>query len=113
MIKEAIILAGGLGTRMKDYLPDIPKQMADINGTPLLELMLRYLERQKINRIILSVGYRHEVIQEHFKNQFGRLRAITIFNNSLYISTSNKDGRGNVRKGDDKIIKIELRDISR
>lgn len=74
MIKEAIILAGGLGTRMKNYLPDIPKPMADINGTPFLELVLRYLERQKINRIILSIGYKHEIIQEHFKNQYRSMK---------------------------------------
>src|SRR3989338_6849780 len=49
-----------------------------------------------------------KTLKEHFKNQFGRLRAITINNNSLYVSTSNRDGRGNEKEGDDKIIKIRL-----
>lgn len=59
---------------MKDYLPDIPKPMADINGKPFLELILGYLERQKLNRIILSVGYKHKVIQDYFKNQYRTLK---------------------------------------
>jgi glucose/arabinose dehydrogenase len=44
----------------------------------------------------------------NFKDQYGRLRDVLIINNTLYFSTSNRDGRGTVRKGDDKIIKFEL-----
>ncbi len=46
-------------------------------------------------------------VKEHFKNEFGRIREVTLgTDNMLYISTSNQDGRGNPKNGDDKIIKI-------
>lgn len=47
-------------------------------------------------------------LAKHFQNKFGRLRAIIVYNGSLYFSTSNLDGRGSAGAGDDKIIKINL-----
>ncbi len=46
------------------------------------------------------------VLEEHFKNSFGRLRTVRIHNDKLYLLTSNKDGRGTINDGDDKIIRI-------
>jgi D-glycero-alpha-D-manno-heptose 1-phosphate guanylyltransferase len=66
MIKEVIILAGGLGTRLKEVISDIPKVMALINGKPFLEYQLNYLEKSGINRVVLSVGYKNEIIRNHF-----------------------------------------------
>ena len=63
---EAIILAGGFGTRLRDVVSDIPKPMADINGTPFLELQMRYWLKQGITRFVLSIGYKHEVIFDYF-----------------------------------------------
>ncbi|MBI4038795.1 PQQ-dependent sugar dehydrogenase, partial [Candidatus Daviesbacteria bacterium] len=45
-------------------------------------------------------------MKEYFKGQFGRIRAVAVKNGFLYITTSNTDGRGNLRAGDDKMIKI-------
>lgn len=70
MIREAIILAGGLGTRMQSLFTDIPKPMAPINGKPFLEFILNYLIRQGIEKIILSVGYQYQSIQNYFGNQY-------------------------------------------
>ncbi len=70
MIKEAIILAGGFGTRLQSVVKELPKPMAPINDRPFLEYLLDYLEGYGINKVILSVGYRHEVIQAHFKNKY-------------------------------------------
>ncbi|MFB6341794.1 nucleotidyltransferase family protein [Saccharicrinis sp. FJH62] len=70
MTKEAIILAGGLGTRLKDVISDIPKPMAKVAGKPFLEYIFRYLNRFDIQRIILSVGYKYEVINEQFGDSF-------------------------------------------
>jgi len=70
MVKEAIILAGGLGTRLRKVVKDIPKPMADVNGKPFLEYLLAYLVKQGIKKIILSVGYKHEVIKTYFGNSF-------------------------------------------
>ncbi len=65
----AVILAGGFGTRVKHLLPGIPKPMAPVAGKPFLEWVVRYLAQQGIQRVVLSVGYLAEVIEEHFQPQ--------------------------------------------
>jgi D-glycero-alpha-D-manno-heptose 1-phosphate guanylyltransferase len=67
---EAIILAGGLGTRLKGVVDDLPKSMASVNGHPFLEYLLNYLLGQGIHRIILSVGYKKDMIQAYFKDHY-------------------------------------------
>jgi D-glycero-alpha-D-manno-heptose 1-phosphate guanylyltransferase len=66
MSLTAIVLAGGLGTRLRSTVPDLPKPMAPINGRPFLALLLEYLSEQGVDDLILSVGYKHEVIQDYF-----------------------------------------------
>ena len=68
---EAIILAGGLGTRLQKIVSDVPKPMASISGRPFLEILLTSLARKNTSRIILSVGYMGNLIKEHFGNSFG------------------------------------------
>ncbi|MDP7622308.1 MAG: NTP transferase domain-containing protein, partial [SAR324 cluster bacterium] len=63
---QAIILAGGRGTRLKQVVPDVPKPMAEINGTPFLALLISYLSQQEITRIILSVGHQYQKIVDYF-----------------------------------------------
>ena len=63
---SAIILAGGLGTRLRSAVPDLPNPMAPINGRPFLEYQLDYWIAQGVSRFVLSVGYRHEMIVTHF-----------------------------------------------
>jgi D-glycero-alpha-D-manno-heptose 1-phosphate guanylyltransferase len=58
---EAIVLAGGLGTRLREVLPDLPKPMAPVAGQPFLALVLRGLARAGFSRVVLSVGYKAEV----------------------------------------------------
>lgn len=65
-VDTAIILAGGLGTRLREAVPDLPKPLAPINGRPFLEYLLDYWRDQGIKRFILSVGYRAEMIRSHF-----------------------------------------------
>ena len=67
---EAIILAGGMGTRLKNTAGDVPKPMAEINGRPFLEYLMDYLCRNGITHIILSVGYKAAQIENHFGNRF-------------------------------------------
>ena len=67
---EAIILAGGFGTRLKDIVNDVPKSMAVVNGKPFLEYLLNFLSGQGIQKVILSVGYLNDTIQSHFKNHY-------------------------------------------
>ncbi len=70
MIREAIVLAGGLGTRLKGVIDDIPKPMAPIGSKPFLEYLLSYLHNSGITHVILAVGYKHEVISDYFGKQF-------------------------------------------
>jgi len=67
---EAIVLAGGLGTRLQSVVSDVPKPMAPIGDKPFLEFILKYLKRNGITRVVLSVGYKWETIQEYFGNNF-------------------------------------------
>jgi D-glycero-alpha-D-manno-heptose 1-phosphate guanylyltransferase len=70
---EAIVLAGGLGTRLRVLVPDVPKPMAPVAGRPFLEILLCQLERKGFTRIVLSVGYLAEQIVNHFGSQFQSL----------------------------------------
>lgn len=64
MGKEVIILAGGLGTRLRSVIDDVPKCMAPVAGRPFLWYLLRYLSHFDVEKVILSVGYlRHVVIE--------------------------------------------------
>ncbi|MGE0568306.1 MAG: nucleotidyltransferase family protein [Bacteroidia bacterium] len=74
MIKSAIILAGGFGTRLQSVVSDVPKPMAKINNRPFLEYLLDYLNYYEISNVILSVGYKAELIQNHFKSQYKNIQ---------------------------------------
>lgn len=66
----AVILAGGLGTRLRSEVPDLPKPMAPILGRPFLEWQMDFWIAQGVERFVLSVGYRREVIMDHFGSQY-------------------------------------------
>lgn len=66
----AIILAGGLGTRLRGVVNDLPKAMAPVNGKPFLHYIFQYLIKQNISEVIFSVGYKRESIQEYFGNDY-------------------------------------------
>ena len=72
-IKEAIILAGGLGTRLRDAIPDLPKCMAPVAGRTFLFYVINYLRSQGIEKFIFSLGYKHEIIETYLDDQFSTL----------------------------------------
>lgn len=57
-----IILAGGLGTRLRSVVSDLPKCMAPVNGKPFLAYVIDHFQQQGIGNFIFSLGYKHEVI---------------------------------------------------
>ncbi len=67
---EAIILAGGFGTRLRSVCSDRPKPMADIRGKPFLDYLLAYWKGQGVIHFILSVGYLHPAIIHYFGKDF-------------------------------------------
>lgn len=66
----AIILAGGLGTRLRSVIQDLPKPMAPVNGKPFLHYIFQYLKQERISEVVLSVGYKHELIEEFFGKEY-------------------------------------------
>jgi len=69
-LNEAIILAGGFGTRLKDVISDLPKPMAPVDGEPFLAHLLDYLKKYGIGRVIISTGYLAHKISDHFGNDY-------------------------------------------
>ncbi len=65
-IKQAVILAGGLGTRMRPLTNTMPKPMIPIHGKPFLAYLLELLKKNGIEEVIILVGYLHEQIEEYF-----------------------------------------------
>jgi D-glycero-alpha-D-manno-heptose 1-phosphate guanylyltransferase len=67
---QAIVLAGGLGTRLRSVFSEGPKPMALINGRPFLSILLGHLKSLGVSEIILSVGYKSNVISEFYLDKF-------------------------------------------
>lgn len=67
---EAIVLAGGFGTRLRSVVSDVPKPMAPIGDKPFLAYLLNELSRKGVNRVILSVGYKAEIIIKYFGSSY-------------------------------------------
>ncbi len=63
---QAVLLAGGLGTRLKSVVKDRPKPMALIEGKPFLGYVVRELSRHKIDEIVFAVGYKGSMVEEYF-----------------------------------------------
>lgn len=72
-IREAIILAGGLGTRLRSAVPDLPKCMAPVNDKPFLTYVINHLQEQGIQHFIFSLGYKSEAIVDFLTKDFSSL----------------------------------------
>lgn len=70
---EAIVLAGGFGTRLRQVVADVPKPMAPIAGRPFLEILLGSLARKGFARVVLSLGFMAEKISDHFGARFAKM----------------------------------------
>ncbi len=66
----AIVLAGGLGTRLRSVISDMPKPMAPVGDKPFLHFIFQYLQKQGITDVVLSVGYKSEMISDFFGEKY-------------------------------------------
>ncbi len=66
---ECVVLAGGLGTRLQSVIGLYPKCMAPVNGKPFLHYIFSYLQTQGCTGIILSLGFKHEVITDWLQTE--------------------------------------------
>lgn len=65
---QAILLCGGMGTRLRSVVADRPKPMADICGKPFLQYLLEMLREKGITEVIFALGYMGEMIEEYFQD---------------------------------------------
>ncbi len=70
MIKEAIILAGGLGTRLRSAVPDLPKCLAPVGGIPFLSYVIDYFKAAGIEKFIFALGYKSEAFDDFLRTKF-------------------------------------------
>jgi D-glycero-alpha-D-manno-heptose 1-phosphate guanylyltransferase len=73
---QAIILAGGFGTRLQSVIHDIPKPMASVQGKPFLSYLLDQLNHFGFTKVVLSVGYKYEVIQQFYGSAYRNLELV-------------------------------------
>lgn len=71
---EAIVLCGGLGTRLSGVISQIPKPMAPVNNRPFLEFLFDSLIKNGIEKVVCSVGYKHDIIISHFKSIYKSIK---------------------------------------
>ncbi len=67
---EAIVLAGGFGTRLAHVVKDVPKPMAPVAGAPFLKYVLDDLVEQGVSRVVLAVCFKKEIIMDFFGNNY-------------------------------------------
>jgi NDP-sugar pyrophosphorylase family protein len=67
------ILIGGLGTRLRSVVPNVPKPMAPVNSIPFLHYVITYWANRGIKNIYLLSGYRGNVVKEYFENRFKKI----------------------------------------
>ena len=66
----AVVLAGGLGTRLRSAVPNMPKPMAPVGGRPFLACLMDYWISQGVTQFVISVGYMKEVIIDYFGSSY-------------------------------------------
>lgn len=73
---EAIVLAGGLGTRLRSVVPNLPKPMAEVAGQPFLQILLDSLVSKGFSRVVIASGYKADVISKYFGSFYQGLELI-------------------------------------
>lgn len=69
-IKEAIVLAGGLGTRLRSAVPELPKCLAPVDGRPFIAYVTDHFRREGIERFIFALGYKNTYFDQFFETEF-------------------------------------------
>ena len=98
MIKTAIILAGGLGTRLRSAVADLPKCMAPVDGKPFISFVIAALQKEGIENFIFSLGYKSESIIEYADANFKEL-------NKTYVIETKQLGTGGAIMEACKVVK--------
>lgn len=89
-ITQAVILAAGRGTRMRELTEDLPKPMIPVRGRPILEHIVTGLKAHGVTRFLIVVGYRKDVVMDYFGD--GSRFGVAI----EYVEQVKQDGTGRV-----------------
>jgi D-glycero-alpha-D-manno-heptose 1-phosphate guanylyltransferase len=119
LISTAIILAGGLGTRLRSVVSDLPKCMAPVNQKPFLDYVIEYLQNQGITHFVFSVGYMADTIIQHIQYNYPELNAAFAIEESplgtggaiLYACQYAKEDNVIIVNGD-TIFKVSLNELT-
>jgi len=88
---KAVILAGGLGTRIMEETNKTPKPMIKIGGKPLLWHIIKYLIEFDFQEVIICGGYKHSIIRKYFKkNKINKKIIIRVVNTGLKSNTGKR-----------------------
>ena len=85
---QAIILAAGMGKRLKELTQNNTKCMVKVNGVSLIDRMLHQIQKQNVERIVIVVGYEREKLKEYIAT-LGITTPITFIDNPIYDKTNN------------------------
>ncbi len=117
-IKEAIILAGGLGTRLRSAVPDLPKCMAPVAGNPFISYVIDYYLTQGIEKFIFSLGFKHEQVENYLHDKYYPLNMEYVIEEeplgtggAVQLACSNTNGKNVLVLNGDTIFKIDLGEL--
>jgi NDP-sugar pyrophosphorylase family protein len=90
LVDQAVLLAAGRGTRMKELTNELPKPMLEVRGRPILQHIVEGLRDAGVQRVLIVVGWRAEVVRDHFRD--GSSVGVAI----EYTTQTVQDGTGRV-----------------
>ena len=113
--KEAIILAGGLGTRLRSVVPNLPKCMAPVNSHPFLAYVIDHFKSQGIQKFIFALGYKSEAFEEFLNSKLpGESYQLSIekeplgTGGAIKLACSKAEGKTVIVINGDTLFKINL-----
>src|SRR6476661_3255660 len=113
-----IILAGGLGTRLRDTVPDLPKCMAPVAGRPFLSYVIDYLRMQGVEHFVFSLGYKGEVIESYLVENYPTLDYTIVLEEeplgtggAIHLAIQKARGSNVVVANGDTLFKVNLQEL--
>ncbi|HVE61691.1 MAG TPA: HAD-IIIA family hydrolase [Chitinophagaceae bacterium] len=117
---EAIILAGGLGTRLRDAVPDLPKCMAPVAGRPFLSFVIDALRMQGIKKFVFALGYKADVILQYLEAAYPTLSYSSVIENeplgtggAVQLALKKIEVKNALVANGDTLFKINLASLSK
>lgn len=118
VIKEAIVLAGGLGTRLRNVVSGLPKCMAPVAGRPFLSFVIDYLSAQGIERFVFSLGYRADAIENYLEEYYPTLNYTTVVENeplgtggAIQFACTKATNKNVLVTNGDTLFKVDLNEL--